>query len=273
MIEREAPPDVNAAWRNAYEEALDYYSKERAPYPDNLARNTAWKTIRLFWDRQSKSRYRKLNPDGDPVAGVYQGQQLLMDEDTPFPPPKKTAMLCKLLELTWIDESGVLNVQRFQEPGLPDVFWNRHTKILYAFPGNESIAQVCATKGAPRRTSIVPRILRNLFSPTSEPDDVFVGLEDEAEMYEIWADRPPRCRYKVEIDEQPVVSLGAADTIVYRSDKWQDEPNPDPDKRGSQEYLHQFGLDVALQETPEEPPSSIVIRGGKLDVLEGGIAH
>lgn len=83
----------------------------------------------------------------------------------------------------------------------------------------------------------------------------------------------PRCRHHLSVPSEPLDAYGVADTIVYRSDKWENQPNPDPDKRGSQEYLHQFGLDVAIEETPGNPPPAIMVRGGKLDVLEGGIAH
>lgn len=276
-MDRTAPAHVREVWHQSYERAKNYYTRERAPSPDNLARNTAWKTTQMFWEEPRKGQFRARNPNAPLLAGKYRGKNIVIGskEDIPFPGP--TAALCKLVELTWIAGDGELQVQRFGEPGLPDVFWNRKTKILYMFPDTSMDEGVCLAQ--PAKPSRAPRILRNLASLFSTPlrneDDVFIGLEDQVDMYELWAKRGPTCRHNVTVPEDPIVAFGVADTIVYRSDKWEDEPNPHPDKVGSQEYLHQFGLDVAIEETPngKRRPSAVVIRGGKLDVLEGGIAH
>lgn len=276
MIGRNAPSEVREVWQNAYTLARDYYTAERAPSPDNIARNTAWKTVKMFWEEPKKGRFRMRNPTAPVIAGEYRGETIFVGEEQPMPTPGRTAGICKLLELTWIAADGNLQVQRFQEPGLPDVFWNRRTKILYMFPDVELGPGQCVVD-VPRRQSHGRRLfgrLADLFSPLEDDEsDVFIGLEDQVEMYRIWSKRDPRCRHELMVPEDDIVAFGVADTIVYRSDKWEDEPNPHPDKLGSQEYLHQYGLDVAIEETPENPPAAIVIRGGKLDVLEGGIAH
>lgn len=282
-IGRDAPADVREVWQNAYERAHEYYKRERAPSPDNIARNTAWKTVKMFWDEPRKGQFRALNPNDGVLAGTYRNQPIYIGEPEPMPPPEKTATLCKLVELTWLAADGNLQVQRFGEPGLPDVFWNRHTNTLYVFPHVEMGAGECAVQehGARRRApgrGILANLAKmvGLTSRLSAPDDTFIGLEDQAKMYELWAKRPPTCRHELSVPDDPIVGYGVADTIVYRSDKWEDAPNPHPDKLGSQEYLHQFGLDVAIEETPnkrQQSPTAIVIRGGKLDVLEGGIAH
>lgn len=235
-------------WRGAYEDARDYYVAERAPFPDNLARNTAWKTVKMFWEEPRRGQFRMRNPNEPVVAGKYKGQTIHIGEERPIPEPGKTTGLCKLIEVTWIAADGTLQVQAWEEPGLPDVFWNKKSKILYMFPNLELENGLCG-------------------------EDVFIGLQDQVKMFRTWAKRRPRCRYELDAPKEPIVAYGIADTIVYRSDKWQKEPNPHPDKLGSQEYLHQFGLDVAIEETPEDPPPAIVVRGGKLTVLEGGIAH
>jgi hypothetical protein len=273
-IGKNAPSDVQDAWHQSFEQARDYYTAEKAPSPENLAKNTAWKTVKLFWSEPRKGHFRARNPNEPVRAGTYRGDPLYIGDEEDIPVPGPTAALCKLIELTWIAADGTLQVQRFSAPGLPDVLWNRKTKILYMFPDVELGEGVCQI---PKQgSSRVPRILRNLMSPLRADDDVFVGLDDQVKMYKLWAKRGPTCRHKITIPEDPIVAFGAADTIVYRSDKWQKEPNPDPDKMGSQEYLHQFGLDVAIEETPsrrDRRPASIVVRGGKLDVLEGGIAY
>lgn len=240
--------EVRDVWHNAYEDAVGYYTAERAPSPDNLARNTAWKTVKMFWDEPRRGQFRMRNPNEPVIAGKYKGETIHIGEERPLPAPGKTADLCKLIELTWISVDGMLQVQAFGEPGLPDVFWNKKTKILYMFPELELGEGVCG-------------------------DDVFIGVREQVKMFRIWSKRDPSCVYELSAPEEPVVAYGIADTIVYRSDKWQKEPNPHPDKLGSQEYLHQFGLDVAVEETPGNPPPAIVVRGGKLTVLGGGIAH
>lgn len=274
-IDRSAPDDVRDLWTESYEVANDYYTQEKAPSPDNLSRNTAWKTVKMFWEQPRRGQYRARNPRAPVIAGTYRGQALPIGKQQPIPPPQETATLCKLVELTWIAEDGNLQVQRFQEPGLPDVFWNRRTKILYMFPGTPLDAGQCVT--VPQTPSRMPRVLRNLvgfFAPLEGGDDTFIGLKDQVGMYKIWTNgRQPTCRHEITISGKPIMAYGVADTIVYRSDKWDKKPNPHPDKVGSQEYLHQFGLDVAVEETGGDPPPQIVIRGGKLDVLEGGIAY
>ena len=247
-IGSDAPADVRDVWQNAYVNAKDYYTSERAPSPDNLARNTAWKTVKMFWEQPSKGRFRMRNPNEPIVAGSVKGTTIGVGQERPLTEPGKTTALCKLIELSWIAPDGSLQVQRFEQPGLPDVFWNKKSKILYMFPEVELVDGVCGS-------------------------DVFLGLRDQFKMFRTWAKRDPRCRYEIDVPLDPVIAVGVADTIVYRSDKWQKEPNPHPDKLGSQEYLHQFGLDVAVEEAQGDPPPTIQVRGGKLTVLEGGIAN
>lgn len=271
-ISRSAPPDVRDVWTEAYEDARGYYTQERAPSPDNLARNTAWKTVKMFWSEPRRGQFRARNPEIPVIAGKYRGDTIHVGQERPAVAPGETATLCKLVELSWIASDGALQVQRFAEPGLPDVFWSRDKKTLYIFPTTEMGPGVCvAAPQEPIRRPLLERLAGVLRAPTQ--DDVFIGLRDQVDMYNLWAKRKPTCRHELWVPEDPLFAYGVADTIVYRSDKWEKKPNPHPDKRGSQEYLHQFGLDVAIEETPGDPPPAIRIRGGKLTVLEGGIAH
>lgn len=259
-------------WKNAYESARAYYKAERAPSPDNIARNTAWKTVKMYWTEPRKGQFRMRNPNDAIIAGVYKGQTIHAGSQQPLIAPEKSTGLCKLIELSWVAPDGTLQVQRFQEPGLPDVFWNKKKRVLYMFPDLEMGEGVCVASDAPKGRG-ASRIIRNLMDPLRGGDDVFIGLKDQVKMFKTWSKRKPRCRHDLLIPDGNVTAYGVADTIVYRSDKWEKEPNPHLDKRGSQEYLHQFGLDVAIEETPGDPPPTIIVRGGKLDVLEGGIAH
>lgn len=269
-IGRDAPAEVRDVWQNAYDAAREYYTTQHAPSPDNLARNTAWKTVKMYWSEPRRGQFRARNPDQGVVAGVYKGDTIRVGEEHPLEAPENTTMLCKLVELSWIAPDGELQVQRFQEPGLPDVFWNKHKKILYMFPDIEVGDGACV---AQRSGGAGPRLFQRLTAPLRADDDVFIGLRDQVKMFKTWSKRDPRCRHELMVPEESLVAYGVADTIVYRSDKWEAQPNAHPDKRGSQEYLHQFGLDVGIEETPGNPPPAVVVRGGKLDVLEGGIAH
>jgi hypothetical protein len=64
-----------------------------------------------------------------------------------------------------------------------------------------------------------------------------------------------------------------ADTIVYRSDKFDGKRNPHPDLKGASEYVHQFDEDVFVEGSETTPPDAILVSGGKIDVKPGGIVH
>ncbi|MDP3910843.1 MAG: hypothetical protein Q8Q14_10685, partial [Gemmatimonadales bacterium] len=61
-MDRNAPPLVREVWHHSYERAKNYYTRERAPSPDNLARNTAWKTVKMFWEEPRRGQFRARNP-------------------------------------------------------------------------------------------------------------------------------------------------------------------------------------------------------------------
>ena len=191
---------------------------------------------------------RKKNPDEIRMGKTRGGEVVRFgDKAERVGSPGKTAGLAKFIEIAWIDARGVLHIQRFTEPGLPDLAWNDRTKVLMVFPTTE-VPDVCH---------------RNL-----------QGLEREAKMISKWAKgRKAKCAIPMQVDDYLTTPLGVADTIVYRSDKFDGKRNPHPDLRGASEYVHQFDDDVFVEGSETSPPDAILVSGGKLDVKPGGIVH
>ncbi len=120
-----------------------------------------------------------------------------------------------------------------------------------------------------------------MFFPTTttpqQCDPNLQGLEVEAKMLSTWAKgREAKCHVPVPLPDVMVVPVGVADTLVYRSDKFDGPRNPHPDQQGSQEYVHQFDDDVFVEESKfsaTKPPAAVLISGGRLDVEAAGIVH
>lgn len=243
-----APAEARALWNEAYQSAETYYKGQRAPDPHVIASNTAWKTLNLYWRKTPLGKIIQRNPSQIQMGKVRGGEKVYFGEAAePIEGPGKTTQLGKFLEVAWIDENGVLHVQRFKEPGLPDLVWNDRTKTLMAFPTTE-VPDVC--------------------TPNLE------GLGREAKMLSEWAEgRKAKCQVPMRVDNYLVMPVGVADTLVYRSDKFDGKRNPHPDLKGAKEYVHQFDDDVFIEETGSKPPDAILISGGRLDVERRGIIH
>ncbi|HHO58184.1 MAG TPA: hypothetical protein ENJ85_03330 [Oceanithermus profundus] len=165
----------------------------------------------------------------------------------PLPPPGDTVVLGYLIEFAYVapGPDGELALYRsLFKPGTePELLWSRKNKMLVAFPQTRMPA------------------MRNPLTPKQR------ALETE---YRRWAQRAPRGSATIRVPRTDVALEGAADTVVYRSSKW---TKVDGDPPGSQEYIHQFGEKVGVHTSPGEPPSAIMFRGGKLDVLPAGIVN
>lgn len=244
---RNMPPEIRKVWDRAYEDSRAYYKSQRAPDPKELGRGTAWRVVNLYWDPTRQWRAR--NPSQRAYFGYTENQQPVYagEEPRPVPHPEGAVpSLGKLLEIAWVSADGRLVVQRFREPGLPDLVWDRDQGVLLSFPVVES--------------------------PTyCDPD--LTGLDEAVEMFEIWSEHEAQCKAKVITPDVETIPFGAADSVVYRSDKFDREKSDDPDLRGSTEYIHRFDEGVVVEQTPGHPPPAIVIQGGRLDVISAGIIH
>lgn len=244
-----SPEEARQLWDEVFKNAENYYRGQRAPDPDVLASNTAWKTVELYYRKTPTGKLVKRNPSGElQVGATADGEKVYFDEQPEvMDEPGNVTWLGKVVELAWIDAKGNLRIQRFRDPGLPDLAWNHTTKTLMTFP-----------------TAHVPAIC----------DPSLVGLEEQAKMLGRWAQgREAKCHVPIQIQSLKVAPVGVADTLVYRSDKFDGKRNPHPDLKGAQEYVHQFNDDVFVEESAGKPPEAILISGGRLDVEERGIIH
>jgi hypothetical protein len=94
-------------------------------------------------------------------------------------------------------------------------------------------------------------------------------------MHRVWSKRNADCAIEYRDPNALVVPVGIADTIAYRSDKW-DKKSSERDLEGSSEYVHQFDDGVFAEQNRRrgnEPPKVALIHGGKLDVEADGIIH
>ena len=130
----------------------------------------------------------------------------------------------------------------------PILWWDQGRKALYAFPKQE-------------------------YPSCTEQED-FVSPEAIAE-YEKWHQRAPECFSEVSIPDVKVKPVGAADSLSYASDKWNDA-DPDPALKNAQQYIHTHWYDVWVwQNTPANGavPDVILIHGGEMDLHERGLIH
>lgn len=246
---KDVPAHVRRTWQEAFDKAHTYYVSQRAPDPKTIASNTAWKTIELQYGRKSNRQRVEVGKTrkGKPV---YLGSRSHKAPELP-----KTPRLGKVIEIAWLDASNgepYLHVQRFKEPGLPDLMWDDDKKILLFFPTSNPPQGIQSTD------------LR--------------GLEKQAKVFRRWAKgRKPKGFARISTPDNVMVApVGVADTIVYRSDKFSGKHNPHPDLRGSQEYVHQFDDDVFVEQAKSNfnvRPEVVNILGGRLDVEPGGIVH
>ena len=238
-------------------------------------------------------------PDGEPIAF---GQT----RETPSPGP--VGVLGKLLEVAYLDHEGTFRVQRFGEPGLPDLVWSDRYKSCFAFPhldilGScvpldyidvegrlvdvrrrhplESPRQLAANQGFVSATGAELEPTRHAARHREpgrgvKPPTVSASDVDEAvAIAERWHQRDAQCFRRLETPDMPVFVIGMMDTIVYRSDKW-GEPNPHPDLAGSQEYVHQDEYGVVLEMShvaKGRAPDAVVVHGGKLDAWKEGLVY
>jgi hypothetical protein len=233
--------DDREFWEVVRKTAYDYYSQSGAPEPKKVAERSAWKATRGRAGLQNVWKPGRLG-----ATAVVERME------TPKPMKLRVTdeviALGPLLEYVWIDQhTGDLVVSRWKKHEPPVLYWNDAEKELLVFPHADD------------PTSCMP---------------ITEDLEEAAEMFETWMQRPPECVSEIEIPVGKIKPLGLADSLVYVSDKWHAK-NPDPAKRGSQEYFHQDSDGTWLFQDPDHPddPRIIRIHGGMLDVESRGIIH
>jgi hypothetical protein len=192
------------------------------------------------------------------------------------PQPGQVGKLGKLLEITFIDPAGRFRVQRFDEPGLPDLLWNDDLRALFAYPAMDPSTHCIPLEHVDARAA-------NRYSGFRNRGRVPDHLSDGVEIVERWHQRPARCYEVIDPPDEVVTVIGMADTVVYRSDKWEPhgEPtwneagkfNDHPDLEGSQEYVHQYDIGVVLEESTGYPPETVVMHGGKLEAWKEGLVY
>lgn len=239
--------EMRQFWDFAHEAAGDYYKD------DNLAKKTAWKTTRLFYqDHNGQPIRSSVLPSRQHAPVTYIGN------------PGDLVGLGVCCEYTYIWNKPIqpnprnghngaarrpieipqLAAVKFDEGEEPQLYWSPQTASLYVFP--------------------------RLPTPNAcmRPNPEMTA----AEVYQQWAQRPAECAHIVDVPEVDVQLVGNLDTIVYRDDKWHDR-NPDPHKQGSQEYIHQFGDGVGIWSSEGTTPEAVVMTGGCLELDPRGLIH
>ena len=267
------PAEAKKTWDRVYRVAKEYYVQERAPEPEMLSRTCAWKAVRLGYERKFAGRWEPLCSPGK-VAGHWpDGKQIKFGEKRALPRAAGVGILGKLLELTFLSPDGRFMVQRFEEPGLPDLCWNDGLKACLSFP----------LLDIPNFCTPIDMISEDGYRRSNRSGFDMQGLQEGIEVVERWHQREADCFFRVDPPKVKVQVVGLMDTIVYRSDKWGngDEPvwqgdlprNPHPDLEGSREYVHQDEYGVVLEESSGWPPEAIVIHGGRLDAWKEGLVY
>lgn len=235
--------ETRALWDSVNEQALDYYGET------DFAERTAWRVVRLHYTNDGHTMRLRRNPLTQPP--------LVM------PHPGNTTIIGKALEYVWVTPSGDMQIRNFPDDNPPDIMWSPSLKALMIFP-HQHLDEVCVPLQNPRRTS--REAMRNFVDAPSRTDPAVV-------MFKRWSEREAKCAKPFEVPEVTVKSMGPADTVVYRSDKWHDE-NTRRALEGSQDYIHTFGPDTPwIWQDNDKDPTAIMIRGGKLDAHERGIIH
>lgn len=236
---RSLPDDVRADWDDAYEEGYAVYEKK------DLAKRAAWREVSLNWRQTGKKTWSRCR---DGVCYWPPNQELPMPRTSLF-------ALGVLVEYVYLDKKGKLRVSTLNRQRPPLLWWDDGRKALYAFPKQ------------PYPTSCTP---------------IPAGMDDAVEIYERWHQRKPQCYgidvvraedlIDVPIPDVTIRAVGAADSVSYASDKWEDR-DPDPRLLAAQEYIHDHWYDVWVWTDTARSPNVILIQGGELEVHEKGLIH
>lgn len=245
---RALPADAKARWQQIYDQAMATYGKKE------VAESTAWRTIRMSWKQSGNTWIRCSNNrcQAWPVPRTSPKPESVLDG------------LGVMIEYGYVDPNGDLQVMRPANPDAPPIlYWDDVGKRLY----------------------ICPHAHLQDGYPTCEmiPDTPEMHAADS--VYRKWAKgRASRCASAVAVPKCQIAAVGVADTISYRSDKFdgksqlvvidlRGQKRQDPRVPKAQEYIHKHWHDVWTWQDDEDDPWVVVIEGGALDVHSKGIIH
>lgn len=226
--------EVYDLWGDMYGTTKEYYESQKAPVPEQLSRVSGWRAVNYYLEEPGIAGWINKNTGRTPIPT---GAQYSLETIGPV------GWQGKLLEVSYYGPNG-FTVDRFNNTQ-SDMVWNPVTKVLASLPGTK-----------------IPNVRQPIQNSS----------QAAAKIYKTWHQRKATSQTPVKFPEYDLLVVGVVDTVVYRSDKWH-EPNPDSYVQGSPEYLHQVDGGVFLSLEPREHPRAVLVRGGNLDVEEGGIVY
>lgn len=213
----------------------DAFAKAHDVYQKkDLARRSAWREVQMRWRQTGKKTWARCR---DGVCYWPKPMEIPM-------PASDLVGLGVLVEYVYITRGGTLRAIELDRSHPPILWWDEERKILYAFPHQEY--------------------------PACRP--IPEGMEEAQETYRRWHQRDPQCYDDIDVPDVRIRAVGAADSLSYASDKWNDT-NPDTALRDAQEYIHEHWYDVWTWQDRERDPRVIIIEGGELDLHERGLIH
>lgn len=288
------PRELRSLWERTYQVSFDYYTQERGPDPISaLASNCAWKAVLIKYtpqgvgaswayhmasqDTPTVARFGQWRPRPSDVAGLERdlSTPIRFGQRTTFRSGPVVGEFGRMLEFSYLDHNADFRVARFSEPGLPEFLWDDDQKCVLALPGLD-LPAICA----PIPSRSVSERLRGLVGGGDH-------LQRGVALVEKFQQRPANCFYDTPDFSTAMSCVGTMDAVVYRSDKWggheapvfADHPrNPDPELRGSREYLHQDQFGVVLEQSRDKVPGTSVpavsvVRGARLDAYKEGLVY
>lgn len=166
-----------------------------------------------------------------------------------LPDAGPTIGLGKMIEYAYVDEHGALQIRTFdQEEDPPDAYWDHENKRIYCFP----------------------------YLHQTECERIPPELQYVADIFRTWSKHEPKCYFRTEIPDVMMYPMGMADSITYRSDKFDKNRDGTMGLVKSTTYIHDHGPKVWTWQDEDEDnryPQAILICGGKLDMHKKGLIH
>lgn len=169
------------------------------------------------------------------------GWRTKFERDGILPNPGDMARLGDALELRWAESDDDRIIVRQWEPSRGKPFMFLWSPRLWGV--------ICLREQGVRKAK-----------RGEEPDAKAVDI------FERFMARRPRKNYYVELTGIPMVQLGSAIHIVYRSDKWTDDGR-------ETDYIHDYDRGVRCYADNHEDPNIFLMYGGRLTITERGLIY